>query len=122
MNTRTKGNIGEDLATKYLKKHGYKIIERNYSCQFGEIDIIAKQKKYYVFVEVKSRNSADFGLPRFAVNTRKQQTIITCAKWWLSRNELMGSAVRFDVVEIVGDDVNVITNAFSADYVHLNKK
>ena len=122
MNTRTKGNLGEDLAVKFLKKQGYKIVERNYTCQFGEIDIIAKHQNFYVFLEVKSRNSTDFGLPRYAVNVRKQQTIITCAKWWLSRNELMGSPVRFDVVEVVGNDVNVITNAFSANYVHLAKK
>ena len=119
MNTRIKGNIGEDLAVKHLKKHGYKIVERNYTCQFGEIDIIAKHNNFYVFLEVKSRNSVDFGLPRYAVNVRKQQTIIACAKWWLSRNELMGSAVRFDVVEVVSGQVNVIQNAFSADYVHL---
>ena len=120
MNTRTKGNLGEDLAVKYLKKHGYKIVERNYTCQFGELDIIAKHNGFYVFLEVKSRSSVNFGLPRYAVNIRKQQTIITCAKWWLARNNLMGSAVRFDVVEIVADEVNVIQNAFSADYVHLN--
>ena len=122
MNTRTKGNIGEDLAAKHLKKHGYKIVERNYTCQFGEVDIVAKHQNYYVFLEVKSRKSTDFGLPRYAVNTRKQQTIIACAKWWLARNELMGVPVRFDVVEVVGEHVNVIQNAFSADYVHLAKK
>ena len=120
MNTRTKGNLGEDLAVKYLKKHGYKIVERNYTCQFGEIDIIAKHNGFYVFLEVKSRATADFGLPRYAVNVRKQQTIIACAKWWLARNQLMGSAARFDVVEIVGDQVYLIENAFSANYVHLN--
>lgn len=122
MNTRTKGNIGEDLAVKHLKKQGYKIVERNFSCHFGEVDIIATHKGYYVFVEVKSRKSADFGLPRFAVNTRKQQTIVSCAKWWLATNELMGKPVRFDVVEIVDNAVNVIQNAFSADYVRLSKK
>ncbi len=122
MNTRTKGNIGEDLAVKHLKKQGYKIVERNFSCHFGEIDIIATHKNYCVFVEVKSRKSADFGLPRYAVNVRKQQTIVACAKWWLAANQLMGKPVRFDVVEIVGTDVNVIQNAFSADYVHVSKK
>lgn len=122
MNTRTKGNIGEELAVKHLKKKGYKIIERNFSCQFGEIDIIAKHDNFYVFVEVKSRKTIDFGLPRYAVNIRKQQRIVTCAKWWLATHELMGSAVRFDVVEVIGQDVNVIENAFSADYVCLVKK
>lgn len=120
MNTRTKGNIGEELAVKHLKKNGYKIIERNFTCHFGEIDIVAKHQNYYIFIEVKSRKSADFGLPRYAVNVRKQQTIIACAKWWLATHELMGSAVRFDVVEVVDGSINVIKNAFSADYVHLN--
>ena len=122
MNTRTKGAIGEDLAVKYLKKLGYKIVERNYNCQFGEIDIIATHNNYYIFVEVKSRKSTDFGMPRYAVNVRKQQTIVSCAKWWLATNQLMGKFVRFDVVEIVGEDVNVIQNAFSADYIRLSKK
>ncbi len=122
MNTRTKGNLGENIAVKYLKKQKYKIIARNYTCQFGEIDIIAQHQGYCVFVEVKSRANADFGLPRFAVNTRKQQTIIACAKYWLATNNKMGLPCRFDVVEVIGEDVDIIPNAFSADYVHLPKK
>ena len=123
MNNISTGKKGEELAQEYLVKKGYKILETNKRfSKFCEIDIIAKHQNYYVFLEVKSRKSTDFGLPRYAVNVRKQQTIISCAKWWLSRNELLGSPVRFDVVEVVGDDLNVIANAFSADYVRLAKK
>ena len=83
MNTRSVGNKGEDIAAAYLKKHGYTIVERNYNCRFGEIDIIAKQNSYIVFVEVKARSSTAFGMPREAVDWRKQQTIVQCSKLWL---------------------------------------
>ncbi|MCM1289253.1 MAG: YraN family protein [Corallococcus sp.] len=112
MNTRNIGFAGEDVAVRYLSKHGYKILERNYRASHGEIDIIAKHKDYYVFVEVKCRTSVQFGLPREAVTARKQQTIIQCAKVWLVQNRLYGVPVRFDVVEILNDEISVITDAY----------
>ncbi len=121
MNTRTKGNIGEKVAEKHLKKQKYKILDRNYVCAFGEVDIIAKDKDYYVFVEVKSRTSDSLVLPRMAVNVKKQQKIIACAKYWLSTNNLLGSFCRFDVVEVVDGKVTHLQNAFSADYVRVKK-
>lgn len=112
MNTREIGLTGEDAAVRYLKKHKYKILERNFRTAHGEVDIIAKQKKFYVFVEVKRRSGTQFGLPREAVTPRKQQTIVQCAKVWLVQKRLMGVPVRFDVVEILDDEISVLQDAY----------
>ena len=112
MNTRRIGNTGEDIATLYLAKHGYVILERNFRTKHGEVDVIAKHEGYFVFIEVKRRSSDKFGLPREAVDYRKQQTIVQCAKIWLVKNRLYGAPVRFDVVEILKDEVFVIVDAF----------
>lgn len=112
MNTHRIGVQGENRAVEYLKKKGYKIIERNFHCHFGEIDIIAMNQGYVVFIEVKSRNSVAFGLPREAVTLSKQKTIIACANYWLSSNIMVGKPVRFDVVEILDGKVDVIKDAF----------
>ena len=103
MNTRKIGKTGEDMAVRYLKKHGYKILQRNYTAPHGEIDVIAKDGDYVVFVEVKRRFSTKYGLPREAVTVQKQQTIAFCAKLWLTQNKLYGVPTRFDVVDILED-------------------
>lgn len=72
MNTRKIGTAGETLAEKYLKKQGYKILQKNFVAPHGEIDIVAKDGDYIVFVEVKRRKSTAFGLPCEAVDARKQ--------------------------------------------------
>ncbi len=112
MNTREIGLSGEEMAARYLSRHRYKILERNFSTQHGEVDIIAKNGKYYVFVEVKRRKSEKYGAPREAVTLQKQQTIAYCAKFWLSKNKLIGAPVRFDVVDILNDEITLIKDAF----------
>lgn len=112
MNTHIRGVIGEDVATKYLVKHKYEIVERNFRCRFGEIDIIAINDGYVAFIEVKSRSDDKFGLPREAVSTYKQQRIVGAAKYWLFRNKFTGYPVRFDVVEVLSGTVTVIKDAF----------
>ena len=100
MNTRTKGNIGEDLAVKYLKKHGYKIVERNYTCQFGEIDIIAKDKDTIVFVEVKTRTNLNFGHPFEAINKTKLQHIYQTGLFYLQNTKEKYKNYRIDIIGI----------------------
>lgn len=112
MNTHDIGVTGEDIAVRYLLKHGYKILERNFRTLHGEVDIIAKQKDFYVFLEVKRRSNTQFGLPREAVTLQKQQTIVQCAKFWLVKKRLYGVPVRFDVVEILDDKIGVIKDAY----------
>ena len=112
MNTRVIGQRGEDAAIEYLKTQNYTILERNFRCHFGEIDVVAWDGEYVVFVEVKARSDTSFGLPRQAVDHRKQKTIIKCAEYWLYRKKRVGVPVRFDVVEILYGVVNHITDAF----------
>ncbi len=112
MNTRIVGRKGEDVAADYLRKHKYQIIDRNYNCHFGEIDIVAWDGKSVIFAEVKARKDDKFGLPREAVNVHKQQTIVRCAQYWLYRKKQTGVPVRFDVIEILGDQINHIKDAF----------
>ncbi len=112
MNTRLIGLKGENAAVKFLKKKGYKIICRNYRCKFGEIDVIAGDKNYIVFIEVKSRSDDGFGLPREAVTDGKRKTITACAVQWLAANGKTGFPVRFDVVEILRGEITLLQDAF----------
>lgn len=112
MNTRAIGKLGEDIAVKHLQKNGYTILERNFNCRFGEIDIVAQKDGYYVFVEVKSRNSRAFGTPREAVTPYKQQRIISAANYWMFNKRKLGAPVRFDVVEVVDGVASTIVDAY----------
>ena len=117
MNTRFKGNVGEALAKKHLKKLGYKILCENYhASKMAEVDIIAKDKDTLVFVEVKSRHNTINGYGREAVTKQKQQNIIYGAKHYLTTVVKKEVPVRFDVVEITFLDevptLEHIQNAF----------
>lgn len=94
------GKIGENLASEYLEKQGYLILERNFACRRGEIDIIAKDEKEFVFVEVKTRKSLKFGYPAEAVTNIKRKHMQKAAQYYLYKNKLNGRYVRFDVIEI----------------------
>ena len=111
------GARGEDLAVKYLKKKGYKVIERNYRCQWGEIDLVARQGDTLVFVEIKSRSSHGFGLPQEAVDRFKQDKLIEVARAYLAERRLTEDiTMRFDVVAVQltssGPDIELIQDAF----------
>lgn len=111
------GQIGEAVATNYLKKNKYKILATNYITPLGEIDIIAKYKSIFIFVEVKTRATKSFGLPQDAVNKRKQQHIENSAEIFMKQHKLNDVDYRFDIIEIVGVppdslEINHIENAF----------
>lgn len=114
------GEKGEALAAWYLRKNGYKIIEQNYRSQLGEIDIIAKEKKTIVFVEVKSRKSVRYGSPKWAVTPRKQRKISMVALHYLKSTRQTGVKARFDVVAITANRdeprIEVVKNAFDLAY------
>lgn len=99
MKTKLLGREGEARAAQHLRKNGYNIIGINYKTRFGEIDLIAEDKKYIVFVEVKLRKNARFAEAREFVDLRKIERIKTTAEIWLSQNET-DKPVRFDVIEI----------------------
>ncbi len=115
-----KGRAGEELALKLLKSSGYRIIERNYRCSYGEIDIIASDAGVLVFVEVKSRSSAAYGLPAESVDARKQRHMIKASTEYMVRNGQVDSPARFDVVSVELDalgtaiSTELIKNAFYA--------
>lgn len=94
------GNLGEDVSAKFLIDMGYEILERNFHSNYGEIDIIAKNEKYIIFVEVKTRSYIFFGTPIEAVNKDKQRKIYKTARYYLYKNNLLNSFIRFDVIEV----------------------
>lgn len=96
------GKWGENLACKYLQKNNYKIIERNFLCRQGEVDIIAEDnlKKEVVFVEVKTRSNLKYGNPSEAVNKAKQKHMKQVARYYIYKKQLSNRAIRFDVIEI----------------------
>lgn len=97
------GTWGEALAADYLRRKRYTVIDANYRCRFGEIDLIACNRKYLVFVEVKLRKNADFALAREFVDFRKQNRIRTTALEYL-KNHPTRLQPRFDVIEIYAPD------------------
>ena len=105
------GRKGEDLTYKYLKKHGYKIVARNYKTPFGEADIIAKQGDTYCFVEVKTRASDVFGLPAEAVDREKKRRYRMIAKFFCStlREEV---PCRFDVASVFEGELEYFEAAY----------
>ena len=90
------GKMGEDIAANYLTKNNYKIIERNFRCKQGEIDIIAKERDEIVFVEVKTRSSCTYGRP----SENKQKHITKAAKYYIYLNKLENYYIRIDVIEV----------------------
>ena len=97
------GKKGEDAACAYLERKGYVICRRNYRCRYGEIDIIARNREYLTFVEVKLRKSDAFGEAREFVDARKQERIRATAALWLETHET-ALQPRFDVVEVYAPD------------------
>lgn len=118
MDTKLLGRWGEEQAAQFLRRKKYRIVGMNYSCRFGEIDIIAQDSRYIVFVEVKLRKNAAFAQAREFVTAAKQRRVRTAAQLWLSVNACEKQP-RFDVIEIYAPDgagknisINHIEDAF----------
>ena len=94
------GNLGDQTAKNYLIKNGYKILTTNYSCRFGEIDIIAMDKECLVFIEVKTRTSGKYGHPENAVNYWKKKHLELTARNYIDYKRMGNYIARFDVVEV----------------------
>ena len=94
------GAIGEKLAADYLKKRGYKIIQRNFRCREGEIDIIAQKGEYLVFVEVRTKRNNAFGTPEESVNLSKREKLISLANAYLQAYDKLPDFWRIDVVAV----------------------
>ena len=94
------GREGEKIAEVFLKKQGYRLVERNYRCRGGEVDLIVLDRRIIVFVEVKTRTDHGFGSPLEAVEPRKQRRMILAAQLFLHQKKLHERDARFDVVGI----------------------
>lgn len=103
------GKYGEMLAERIVAENGYRIVETNFRCKTGEIDIIAQQGNCYHFVEVKTRMGDSYGYPAEAVTKQKQHRIIQAAKCYLHMKQIANVQVQFDVIEI---EVNMLMNCF----------
>lgn len=116
-NKRSIGKEFEQKAVEYLKLHGYRIIETNFQCRTGEIDIIAKQERYLIFIEVKYRINAAKGMPHEAIDIRKIKKISKTAGYYMLINNIsMETPCRFDVVLILDQDITLIQDAFEAHF------
>ncbi len=116
----TLGDRGEMIAWEYLRKKGYELLEKNYRCTLGELDVIARKNGRLVFVEIKTRSSEQFGLPEEAVHPAKQKKLLNLAQWYLKEKKWTESPVTFAVLGIrwtEGKDpeIRFITDAFSKE-------
>jgi putative endonuclease len=113
MNKRAVGTAYEKRVGAYLKTQGYEILEYNFRCRSGEIDIVARDGKYLVFVEVKYRRTSSSGNPLEAVDHRKQRTISRTALFYLLKHGYNDTTpCRFDVASVLGEEIEIIKNAF----------
>lgn len=113
------GIVGEELASHFLSRHGYKILIKNYECGLGEIDLIAKESGCLVFIEVKTRSSLAMGLPAESVTFHKRHQIVKTAEYYVKRYGIKDVPCRFDVVSVLmlannQPEIDVIKNAFLA--------
>lgn len=116
----TRGDHGEELAVRHLRRLGYRLLCRNYRCPLGEIDIIARHRGVLVFVEVKSRSSEEGAWSQLAITPAKKRKLSQVAWYYLQRHNLTQARARFDVVAISGmpssPHLEVIENAFESTY------
>ena len=121
MNRQEVGKLGEKVAQKFLRKQGYHIYEVSFRCPQGEIDIIAQQKDYLVFVEVRTKSSLDFGTPEESLTQSKKKKLIASALTYAKTHQNLPSLWRIDVVAIELDDkgqakrIELIENAIEQD-------
>ncbi len=113
------GRAGEEVARRFYESRGYRLVEKNFRVPAGEIDLVFEQSGELVFVEVKSRRSARYGLPQEAVARRKQQKIVKAALWFVERGGYDNHAMRFDVLAVLfrpdgSFEIEHIPHAFDA--------
>jgi putative endonuclease len=114
------GNRAEECTATWLSKQGYKVVERNYRCKVGEVDIVARKDEYLCFVEVRSRSTDAMGSPSLTVDARKQRQVIRAAMTFLAVHKISNMNVRFDVAAVTfgpsGPAIEYIPGAFEAGF------
>ena len=106
MKRKPLGDLGEHLAKEHLKKKGYKLIESNYRCHSGEIDIVARQKNCLVFVEVRTKSTSNYGSPEESLSLAKRDHMKKCAYYYLQNHKNLPEQWRIDLVAIELDSLN----------------
>jgi putative endonuclease len=109
---RALGISGEDAAAAWYAANGYEVVARNWTCRDGELDLVVRRQRVIVFCEVKTRSTNLFGSPAEAVNHVKRQKLRVLAAKWLDESPVRPREIRFDVVSVVGEAVQVIEGAF----------
>ena len=113
MRTRREvGGSGEDLAAAWYEANGYEVVDRNWRCRHGELDLVLRNGRQVVFCEVKARTGLGFGTPAEAITRDKKQRIRFLAARWLEDAKPRPAEIRFDVAAVLGDDVEVLEGAF----------
>lgn len=118
---RTLGIEGEAAALRLLRRRGYRVLEQNFRCAIGEIDLIAEQAGTVVFIEVKARAQRQFGAPFDAISPHKQRRLARLATWYLVRRRWLDRPCRFDAVSVMVDldgrveSIEVLRDAFVPD-------
>lgn len=121
MNRKDTGNLGEKLARDFIQKRGYRILETNYRCPEGEIDIVARHKDFLVFVEVRTKRSLAFGSPEESITWTKRERLRTVAAHYLQTHDNLPPLWRIDVVAVELDRngkpsrIELIENAVGED-------
>ena len=114
MNKRKIGTAWEEAAAEFLTKNGYVILEKNFRCKEGEIDLVAKDGEYLVFVEVRSRRTAGSGHPLESVNIAKQRKICRVSRYYMLKRRISpDTAIRYDVISVLGSEMELVKNAFA---------
>ncbi len=109
---RALGASGEDAVAAWYESHGYEVVERNWRCRSGELDLILRRGRTFVFCEVKTRSSDAFGAPVEAVNRSKQVRLRHLAARWLEDAPLRPTDIRFDVASVLAGEIEVVEGAF----------
>ena len=110
---RALGARGEDAVASWYEARGYEVVARNWCCREGELDLVVRQGRCYVFCEVKTRTSDAFGLPAEAVTRDKQLRLRRLAARWLEDDApVRAREIRFDVAAVLGDEIEVLEGAF----------
>ena len=103
MERKTRGDLGEKLAKDFLKKKGYRVLETNYRCPEGEIDIVARHKDHLVFIEVRTKSGFSFGTPEESITPAKMRHLTLSADHYLQNHDKLPELWRIDLVAVVLD-------------------
>ena len=108
------GRLAEDLAARFLERHGLAVLARNFRCRGGELDLVCREAKTLVFVEVRLRRNAAYGGAAESITARKQRRVVLAARHYLATHQQSERACRFDCVLLDGEKIDWLRDAFAA--------